>query len=80
MPVMDGYELLRRLKAINEVPPCVFLALTGYGRHSDRERCLATGFAEHFVKPVDPAALHLAMSRTGAQGGTPSHDGPQAGR
>ncbi|HDR8941091.1 ATP-binding protein [Burkholderia vietnamiensis] len=80
LPVMDGYELLLRLKAINEVPPCIFLALTGYGRHSDRERCLATGFAEHFVKPVDPAALHLAMSRTGAQGGTPNHDGPQAGR
>ncbi|CAG9242952.1 Histidine kinase [Burkholderia diffusa] len=80
LPVMDGYELLRRLKAINEVTPCIFLALTGYGRNADRERCLATGFLQHFVKPVDPAALHLAMSPPGTNGD--AHDGaePEAGR
>ncbi|WP_175857122.1 ATP-binding protein [Burkholderia anthina] len=68
LPVMDGYELLRRLKAIHDVTPCIFLALTGYGRNADRERCLATGFMQHFVKPVDPAALHLAMSAAGTKG------------
>ncbi|HKT63797.1 ATP-binding protein [Burkholderia sp. 22313] len=77
LPVMDGYELLRRLKAINEVTPCIFLALTGYGRNADRERCLATGFLQHFVKPVDPAALHLAMSRPGPLGD--AHDGTGTG-
>ncbi len=80
LPVMDGYELLRRLKAINEVTPCIFLALTGYGRNADRERCLATGFLQHFVKPVDPAELHLAMSRPGANGDAHDGTGAQAGR
>ncbi|MGU7812132.1 ATP-binding protein [Burkholderia sp. AW49-1] len=80
LPVMDGYELLRRLKAINEVTPCIFLALTGYGRHADRERCLATGFLQHFVKPVDPAALHLAMSPPGTNGDSPDGAGAEAGR
>ncbi|KVA06636.1 histidine kinase [Burkholderia latens] len=75
LPVMDGYELLRRLKAINEVTPCTFLALTGYGRSADRERCLATGFLQHFVKPVDPAALHLAMSRLMPGSDGHEHDG-----
>ncbi|KVF75819.1 histidine kinase [Burkholderia sp. FL-7-2-10-S1-D7] len=80
LPVMDGYELLRRLKAINEVTPCIFLALTGYGRNADRERCLATGFLEHFVKPVDPAALHLAMSQPGTNGDSHDGAGAEAGR
>ncbi|RKU00113.1 histidine kinase [Burkholderia sp. Nafp2/4-1b] len=82
LPVMDGYELLRRLKAINEVTPCMFLALTGYGRHADRERCLATGFLQHFVKPVDPAALNLVMSRPWPLGDTPdgAGTGVEAGR
>lgn len=80
LPVMDGYELLRRLKAINEVTPCIFLALTGYGRNADRERCLATGFLAHFVKPVDPAALHLAMSQPGTNGDSHDGAGAKAGR
>lgn len=80
LPVMDGYELLRRLKAINEVTPCIFLALTGYGRNADRERCLATGFLEHFVKPVDPAALHLAMSPPNPNGDSHDGAGAEAGR
>ncbi|RQR35025.1 response regulator [Burkholderia sp. Bp9143] len=80
LPVMDGYELLRRLKAINEVTPCIFLALTGYGRNADRERCLATGFLQHFVKPVDPAALHLAMSWPGTTGDAHDGAGAEAGR
>lgn len=80
LPVMDGYELLRRLKAINEVTPCIFLALTGYGRNADRERCLATGFLEHFVKPVDPAALHLAMSPHSPNGDSHDGAGAEAGR
>ncbi|WP_269507905.1 hybrid sensor histidine kinase/response regulator [Burkholderia sp. IMCC1007] len=69
LPVMDGYELLRRLKAIQDVTPCLFLALTGYGRSVDRERCLAHGFMQHFVKPVDPAALQLAMSAAATKSG-----------
>ncbi|AOI99740.1 hybrid sensor histidine kinase/response regulator [Burkholderia sp. LA-2-3-30-S1-D2] len=80
LPVMDGYELLRRLKAINEVTPCIFLALTGYGRNADRERCLSTGFLEHFVKPVDPAALHLAMSPPSPNGDSHDGAGAEAGR
>ncbi|WP_175922859.1 hybrid sensor histidine kinase/response regulator [Burkholderia latens] len=80
LPVMDGYELLRRLKAINEVTPCTFLALTGYGRNADRERCLATGFLQHFVKPVDPAALHLAMSRLASGGDAHDGTGAETGR
>jgi signal transduction histidine kinase/CheY-like chemotaxis protein len=53
LPVMDGYEVARRLR---ETPGCQhtrFIALTGYGQESDRERSRRAGFYEHLVKPVD---------------------------
>ncbi|MBR8457899.1 MEDS domain-containing protein [Burkholderia dolosa] len=75
LPVMDGYELIKRLKAIDGAAPCIFLALTGYGRHTDRERCIAAGFLRHFVKPVDPATLHRAMMRAETDGDARSDAG-----
>jgi PAS domain S-box-containing protein len=53
LPVMDGYEVARRMR---ELPGCRrtrFIALTGYGQESDRERSRKAGFDEHLVKPVD---------------------------
>jgi len=37
--------------------PQRLIALTGYGQHEDRQRCLAAGFDEHLVKPIDPLRL-----------------------
>jgi signal transduction histidine kinase/DNA-binding response OmpR family regulator len=50
LPVMDGYELARRLK---ETQPVHLVAVTGYGQESDFRRSAAAGFEEHLVKPVD---------------------------
>jgi len=60
LPVMDGYELARRLREL--VGPIHLIALTGYGRSSDRERALAAGFDVHLVKPIDPATLRAAVT------------------
>ena len=53
LPVMDGYELARRMRQIEGLGRVKLLALTGYGQDSDRERSLNAGFDEHMVKPVD---------------------------
>ena len=37
------------------------LALTGYSRPEDRDRCIDAGFDGHLVKPVDPDALANAI-------------------
>jgi signal transduction histidine kinase/DNA-binding response OmpR family regulator len=53
LPVMDGYELARRLHddpGLRRVP---LIAVTGYGQPSDRQRSEAAGFDAHLVKPVD---------------------------
>ena len=50
LPVMDGYELGRRLKA--EEGDVKLVAVTGYGRPGDFERSHEAGFAAHLVKPI----------------------------
>jgi CheY-like chemotaxis protein len=56
LPVMDGYELARRLREL-AAPPGRLIAVTGYGQESDRRRSDDAGFAAHLVKPIDLQAL-----------------------
>lgn len=62
LPVMDGYEVARRLR---EQPGCArmrLIALTGYGQESDHDRSRRAGFEDHLVKPVDLDAITHAVS------------------
>lgn len=52
MPVMDGYALASQLKNRPEWSGVAFIAVTGYGQASDRERTRQAGFSGHLVKPV----------------------------
>ena len=57
LPVMDGYELARRLRELlgNRAP--LLIAVTGYGQAEDAQRSRDAGFAHHLVKPVDGDTL-----------------------
>jgi PAS domain S-box-containing protein len=58
LPVMDGYELARRLRSLAGLPPDLQLvAVTGYGQEADRRRSADAGFALHLVKPLDLSKL-----------------------
>ncbi len=62
LPVMDGYEVARRLR---DLPGCAttrLIALTGYGQESDHDRSRRAGFEDHLVKPVDLDAITSAVS------------------
>jgi signal transduction histidine kinase/ActR/RegA family two-component response regulator len=61
LPVMDGYELARRLKVRH--PKITLVALTGYGQVEDVRKARAAGFDEHLVKPVDLDRLQATVSR-----------------
>jgi CheY-like chemotaxis protein len=56
LPVMDGYELARQLRARGCTAALV--AVTGYGQDADRRRSREAGFDAHLVKPVAIDALH----------------------
>ena len=62
LPVMDGYELAERLRAMPSLAGIRLIALTGYGQESDRRRGREAGFDEHLVKPVDIAAVEAAAA------------------
>ena len=62
LPVMDGYELGRRLHAMPQGARCRLVALSGYGQDRDRARSRASGFETHLVKPIDGWALQVVAS------------------
>ena len=57
LPLMDGYEVARRLREMPQTRTSLLIALTGYGQQGDRARGKAAGFDGHLLKPVDPRAL-----------------------
>jgi PAS domain S-box-containing protein len=63
LPVMDGYELSRELRALPGLTALRVIAITGYGQASDAVRSTAAGFEAHLTKPVDPRDLGSILSR-----------------
>ncbi|WP_114392147.1 ATP-binding protein [Oleisolibacter albus] len=66
MPVMDGYELVTRLRAretLRGQGRLPVLALTADAVAGTRRRCLEAGMDECLVKPVDIAELETALRR-----------------
>jgi len=57
LPMMDGYQVAKRLREVVETQRSCLIALTGYGQPADRERARAAGFDHHLTKPADPDAL-----------------------
>jgi CheY-like chemotaxis protein len=53
MPGMDGYQLVRRLRADPASSAALCVALSGYGQRDDRQAAFDAGFDRHFAKPVD---------------------------
>ena len=74
MPVMDGLEAIRRIRA-NELRTGSHLpivALTAHAMKGDKERCLAAGADEYVSKPVKSSDLFAAIDRAVALGENPA--------
>ena len=66
MPEMDGYTLLRRIRALppSEGGRTPALALTAYARREDAQLAFAAGFQMHAAKPVEPARLATLVGKS----------------
>jgi len=73
LPVMDGFEVAQRFKALPEREGLEVVAITGYGQDIDRQRTRDSGFDDHMVKPVRLDALEtwLRRSQKRRSGGAP---------
>jgi PAS domain S-box-containing protein len=72
LPVIDGYELARRMRPLMNGHPCRLIALTGYGQEADKARSSEAGFERHLVKPVNPdLVVGLAGATARVKDGAP---------
>jgi len=62
MPMMDGFEFIRRVRALpaEQGASTPAIALTAFARSEDRQRALMAGYQMHMAKPVEPAELVIA--------------------
>jgi len=66
MPVMDGFEATRRLRAMEKergTPRLPIIAVTSNAIKGDRERCLQAGMDDYVSKPVNTAKLVASIEK-----------------
>jgi two-component system, chemotaxis family, sensor kinase CheA len=63
MPVMDGYEAMRKMKENSITADIPVIAVTARAMKGDREKCLKAGASDYISKPVNLAALLEKMER-----------------
>ena len=57
LPVIDGLEATRRIKANPDLHPTPVIAVTSYALSGDNEKAMAAGCDSYFSKPVSPRTL-----------------------
>lgn len=75
MPGMDGYEVLRQLKASGETKDIPIIMLTAKTGAEDRERCQEMGAAAYVTKPFKLEELREMVKRLVFGDATPGSNG-----
>lgn len=65
MPVMDGYEATRRIRALHDAYQAnlPIIAMTANAFETDRQNALAAGMNEHLAKPIEISKLKATLAK-----------------
>ncbi len=72
LPGMDGTEVLRRIRAEENLRHLPAIALTAHAMSGDREKYLEAGFDDYVTKPIVDEAILLAAIEKQLSGGQPA--------
>ena len=61
LPIMDGWEVARRLKSAEQTSAIPIIALTAHAMAGDREKAIEAGCDDYDTKPVDFKRLRGKM-------------------
>ena len=70
LPVLDGWEATRRIKAAAETRGIPVIALTAHAMSGDREKALESGCDDYDTKPIDLPRLLAKMTAALGHGST----------
>ncbi|MDL2207124.1 response regulator [Desulfovibrio sp. OttesenSCG-928-M16] len=68
MPVMDGYEAVRRIRANPVHTNLPIIAVTAHTLEEERDRCRELGMNGHLSKPIDVDEFYRVLRELGNQG------------
>ena len=72
LPVVDGWEATRRIKAAEITKGIPVIALTAHAMSGDREQALAAGCDDYDTKPIDLARLLPKIEKFAGPGANPA--------
>ena len=62
MPLVDGYEVARRIRASAVHFATPIIAVSAHALVEERERCRLLGVNQHISKPIDPQLLYASVA------------------
>jgi len=64
MPMANGYEVARKIRAAPEGAGVLLIAITGWAQDTDKAESRAAGFDHHLTKPIEPEILIELLDHT----------------
>ena len=63
LPVLDGYEAAKRIKAMEETKDIPIIALTSFAMLGDKEKAMNAGCDGYIEKPINPETIMAEIKK-----------------